>query len=380
MTMTAHELDTFGKGAVDLESTPIMNDQKMKLGLFAFNCSGGMVMSNAPTTFRVTWEQQKKIAQLADRIGFEALVPVARWRGFGGETNFNGVCYETFTWAAGLAEATENIQIFTTTHVPTVHPIVGAKMATTIDHLSEGRYGINVVMGWFPPEMEMFGGKQREHDDRYRFGSEWLDFAQELWSKDGSFDFEGEFFQANGVEAYPKPLSGPRPALINAGSSPAGLEFSAKYVDVNLTALDSLESMKQHSDKIKGVARDKYNRNIQVMTYALVVCRDTEEEAQAAHRRIIDEGDWEGARNVMSALGMESQSFQAQIEKFQERFIAGWGGINIVGTPEQVVQQFQELSDAGMDGAILGFLDYAEELEHFNEKVMPLLKEAGLRH
>lgn len=380
MTMTAHELDTFGKGAVDLESTPIMNDQKMKLGLFAFNCSGGMVMSNAPTTFRVTWEQQKKIAQLADRIGFEALVPVARWRGFGGETNFNGVCYETFTWAAGLAEATENIQIFTTTHVPTVHPIVGAKMATTIDHISEGRYGINVVMGWFPPEMEMFGGKQREHDDRYRFGSEWLDFAQELWTKDGSFDFEGEFFQANGVEAYPKPLSGPRPALINAGSSPAGLEFSAKYVDVNLTALDSLESMKKHSDKIKGVARDKYNRNIQVMTYALVVCRDTEEEAQAAHRRIIDEGDWEGARNVMSALGMESQSFQAQIEKFQERFIAGWGGINIVGTPEQVVQQFQELSDAGMDGAILGFLDYAEELEHFNEKVMPLLREAGLRH
>jgi alkanesulfonate monooxygenase SsuD/methylene tetrahydromethanopterin reductase-like flavin-dependent oxidoreductase (luciferase family) len=378
--MPAHELDTFGVGNVDLESTPIMNDQKMKLGLFAFNCSGGMVMSNAPTNFRVTWEHQKKIAQLADRIGFEALVPVARWRGFGGETNFNGVCYETFTWAAGLAEATENIQIFTTTHVPTVHPIVGAKMATTIDHISAGRYGINVVMGWFPPEMEMFGGKQRDHDERYKFGGEWLEFAQELWTRDGLFDFEGEFFNAKGVEAYPKPLSGPRPALINAGTSPAGLEFSAKYVDVNLTALDSLDSMKTHSEKIKATARDKYNRKIQVMTYALVVCRDTEEQAKADHRRIIDEGDWDGARNVMNALGMESQSFAAQIEKFQERFIAGWGGINIVGTPEQVVQQFQELSDAGMDGAILGFLDYAEELEHFNEKVMPLLREAGLRH
>ncbi|GAB3249351.1 LLM class flavin-dependent oxidoreductase [Arthrobacter pigmenti] len=380
MTMQAHELDTFGVGDVELESTPIMNDQKMKLGLFAFNCSGGMVMSNAPTSFRVTWEHQKKIAQLADRIGFEALVPVARWRGFGGETNFNGVCYETFTWAAGLAEATENIQIFTTTHVPTVHPIVAAKMATTVDHISAGRYGINVVMGWFPPEMKMFGADQREHDERYKFGGEWVDFAQELWTRDGSFDFDGEYFQAKGVEAYPKPLSGPRPALINAGTSPAGLEFSAKYVDVNLTALDSLESMKTHSDKIKGRAREAYNRDIQVMTYALVVCRDTEEEAQAAHKRIIDEGDWDGARNVMGALGMESQSFKAQIEQFQERFIAGWGGINIVGTPEQVVQQFQELSDAGMDGAIIGFLDYAEELEHFNEKVMPLLREAGLRH
>lgn len=380
MTMPAHELDTFGVGNVDIESTPIMNDQKMKLGLFAFNCSGGMVMSNAPTTFRVTWDQQVKIAQLADRIGFEAIVPVARWRGFGGDTNFNGVCFETFTWAAGLAQATERIQVFTTTHVPTVHPIVAAKAATTIDHISGGRYGINVVMGWFPPEMEMFGNKQKAHDDRYKFGAEWLDFVEELWTKPGEFDFKGEFFDANGVEAYPKPLTGPRPALINAGSSPAGLEFSAKYVDVNLTALDSLESMREHSTKIKTRARDGYGRKIQVMTYALVVCRDTEEEAQAAHQQIIEEGDWAGARNVMSALGMESESFAAQIEKYQERFIAGWGGINIVGTPEQVVEQFRELSEAGMDGTILGFLDYEKELEHFNEKVMPLLKEAGLRH
>ncbi|MEV7136532.1 hypothetical protein AB0N24_27130 [Arthrobacter sp. NPDC093128] len=59
------------------------------------------------------------------------------------------------------------------------------------------------------------------------------------------------------------------------------------------------------------------------MTHALVVCRDTEEEARAGHRQIIEEGDWAGARNVMSALGMESESFAAQIEKYQERFMAG---------------------------------------------------------
>jgi FMNH2-dependent dimethyl sulfone monooxygenase len=380
VTLPMHRQDTFGVGAGDHAPTPNMNDPKMKLGLFAFNCSGGMVMSDAETNFRVTWEQQKRIAQTADQLGMEALVPVARWRGFGGDTDFNGVCFETFTWAAGLAEATEQIQVFTTSHIPTVHPIVAAKMATTIDHISGGRYGINVVMGWFTPEMEMFGRKQLEHDDRYAYGAEWLDFAQELWSRDGLFDFEGKYFDAKGVEAYPKPLSMPRPALINAGTSPAGLEFSAKYVDVNLTALDSHESMLAHAEKIKARARDAYNRKIQVMTYALVTCRDTEAEAKRAHQEIIDKGDWNGARNVMSVLGMESQSFQAQIEKYQERFIAGWGGINLVGTPEQVVEQLQELSDAGMDGAIIGFLDYQEELEHFGKEVMPLMREAGLRH
>jgi len=380
MTLPMHQQDTFGVADVDVANSPMLNDQKFKLGLFAFNCSGGMVMSHAPTSFRITWDQQKKIAQLADRIGFEAIVPVARWRGFGGETNFNGVCYETFTWAAGLAEATENIHIFTTCHVPTVHPIAAAKMATTIDHISGGRYGINMVMGWFTPEMEMFGKKQLEHDDRYAFGGEWIEFVEELWSKGDEFDFNGKHFQSKAVEAYPKPLSNPRPLLINAGTSKAGLDFNAKYIDVNLTALDSHESMKSHSDLIKARALNEYNRKMQVVTLALVVCRDTEEEAKAAHQAIIDQGDWPGARNVMSVLGMESQSSTPQIEKHKERFIAGWGGINLVGTPEQVVEQFQQLSDAGMDGAMIGFLDYAEELEHFNEKVMPLLREAGLRH
>ncbi|WP_416956599.1 LLM class flavin-dependent oxidoreductase [Streptomyces sp. Agncl-13] len=378
--MPVHQQDTFGVGEVDVATTPMMNDQKFKLGVFAFNCSGGIVNSHAPTSFRVTWEQQKRIAQLADRSGFEAIVPIARWRGFGGETNFNGVCYETFTWAAGLAEATENIHVFTTCHLPTVHPIAAAKMATTIDHISNGRYGINLVMGWFTPEMEMFGKKQLEHDDRYAFGSEWVEFAEELWTKDGSFDFDGKYFQSKGVEAYPKPLSKPRPLLLNAGTSRAALEFNAKHVDVNFTALDTRESMKEYSDAIKARAKNRYQRDIQVMTMALVVCRDTEAEAKAVHQEIIDQGDWPGARNIMSVLGIESQSSNAQIEKMQERFIAGWGGINLVGTPEQVVEQFQQLSDAGMDGALIGFLDYAEELEYFNEKVMPLMRDAGLRH
>jgi dimethylsulfone monooxygenase len=380
MTLPMHHQDTFGLGKVDIATSPMLNDQKFKIGLFAFNCSGGMFMTHAPTSFRVTWEQQRKIAQLADRAGIEAIVPVARWRGFGGETNFNGICYETFTWAAGLAEATENIHVFTTCHVPTVHPIAAAKMATTIDHISGGRYGINMVMGWFTPEMEMFGNKQLEHDDRYAMGGEWIEFVQELWAKDGEFDFKGTYFQSNRVEAYPKPLSTPRPVLINAGTSKAGLDFNAKYIDVNLTALDTHEDMKKHSELIKARAWNEYGRKMQVMTLAVVICRDTEEEAWAVHREIIEKGDWPGARNIMSILGIESQSSNAQIEKNQERFIAGWGGINLVGTPEQVAEQIQELSEAGMDGALIGFLDYAEEFPYFNDNVIPLLRKAGLRH
>jgi alkanesulfonate monooxygenase SsuD/methylene tetrahydromethanopterin reductase-like flavin-dependent oxidoreductase (luciferase family) len=374
-----HEADGLLGHYKSVKDNPVFNDQKLKLGIFSANCSGGVIMSHEPTGFRVTWDQQLEIARTADRLGMEAMVPVGRWTGFGGETNFNGVCFETYTWAAGLAQATENIGIFTTTHVPTVHPIVAAKMATTIDHISNGRFGMNLVMGWFTPEMELFGRKQLEHDERYAYGQDWLDFAERLWTEPGSFDFDGTYFQSKNAHAYPKPVQNPRPALLNAGASPAGQEFSARNVDVNLIALPT-EEVPAYVQGIKTLANDKYERDIDVWTYCLVVCRETEKEARAAHQAIIDKGDWPGAQIIMDVLGLQSQSFGTQIKQFQERFIAGWGGPNLVGTPEQIVEQFGEFSEAGLSGAIFGFLDYAKELEEFGAEVMPLMRKHGLRH
>jgi dimethylsulfone monooxygenase len=115
------------------------------------------------------------IAVMADRAGIEALVPVARWKGFGGKTNFNGTCFETYTWAAGLAAATRQAAVFSTSHVPTIHPIVAAKQATTIDHISNGRFALTVVCGGYEPECWMFGTPVMEHDALYAYATEWLE-------------------------------------------------------------------------------------------------------------------------------------------------------------------------------------------------------------
>lgn len=359
---------------------PIFNDQPLKLGLFGTNVSHGLTMTHAKTTYEPTWPHTLSIARKADALGFDVLVPVARWRGFGSSTNFNGTCFETYTWAAGLAAATENIGIFATSHLPTLHPIVAAKMATTVDHISRGRFGLNLVMGWFDPEMEMFGASQRGHDDRYAFGQEWLDFAKKLWSEENAFDFAGQNFKALDVESFPKPVQGPRPALINAGNSKAGIEFSARNVDANFASMDTVETMSKYTAELKRKAREDYSRQIYTMTYGLVVCRETEAEAKQVFKNIIEKGDREAANNVMKVLGMQSESFASQIATYQERFIAGWGGYPIVGTPEQVTDELGRLNkEGGMDGMIFGMLDFNEEIDFFGERVLPLLKQAGLR-
>jgi FMNH2-dependent dimethyl sulfone monooxygenase len=364
---------------IERPNCPLYGDQKLKLGLFGTNCSNGLTVSHAPTTYEATWAHTLAIARRAEAIGFEMLVPIARWRGFGGSTDFNGICFETYTWAAGLAAATNRIIVFSTSHVPTVHPIVAAKQCVTIDHISNGRFGLNIVMGWFTPEMEMFGAPQREHDERYAYGAEWVGIVKRLWTEERPFDFDGKYFHIRQGQARPKPLQKPYPVLVNAGSSPAGIDFSAREADFNFLSIDTLESSRARISELRRRAHS-YGREIGTMTYAIMICRDTEREAQETRRAILERGDWQAATNIMQVLGIESGSFHEQIRRFGERFILGWGGYPLIGTPDQVVDELCKISALGVEGIILGFLDYYEELTYFERAVMPLLRQAGLRH
>src|SRR5579871_208699 len=180
-------------------TNPLFNDNRMKLGTFCTNCSGGTVASTAEGTLQVTWPMTKALAQAGDRAGFEAVVPVGRWKGFGGLTDFNGVSFEVYTWAAGLAEATNYSCVLATAHVPLVHPVIAAKQGITIDHISGGRFALNVVCGWSPAEFAMFGsGVLRSHDEGYEYAEEWIEILRRLMTEDEEFDYTGAYFDIKG--------------------------------------------------------------------------------------------------------------------------------------------------------------------------------------
>jgi alkanesulfonate monooxygenase SsuD/methylene tetrahydromethanopterin reductase-like flavin-dependent oxidoreductase (luciferase family) len=366
----------------DRRTLPLFDEsQKLKLGLFSFNVSGGMMATTTPTSYEVSWQHTKQIALQAERMGFEALVPVGRWRGFEGRTNFAGESFETYTWAAGLAEATERIMVFATSHVPTVHPVLAAKQAVTIDHISSGRFGLNVVMGWFTHEMEMFSGKQKEHDERYQYGLEWVEIVKRLWTEDEPFDFDGRYFQLRGARALPKPIQTPHPVLVNAGSSPAGIDFSARAVDISFVGMGTYEMGEAAASAVRKRAREQYGRPMSTMTYATIVCRDTEREARRDYQEMVDNIDWEAIDYLTRVFGLEGQSYgdAESVRKLRTQFALGWGGMTFVGTPGQVADQLARVSQIGIDGVMLGFLDYVVELEHFDRTVMPLLRQRGLR-
>jgi alkanesulfonate monooxygenase SsuD/methylene tetrahydromethanopterin reductase-like flavin-dependent oxidoreductase (luciferase family) len=369
---------------VDKTDAPILSSANpFKLAVFSVNIGQGLVMSDAEELAKGTWEESVRLARTAERLGFEAMVPLARWRGHGGRTNPHHRSLETFTWAAGLSALTQHIQVFATFHVPTVHPVMAAKMAATVDHISGGRFGLNIVAGWQPDELRMFGADKHDHDERYGVADEWTRLVKRLWTEEGDFDFEGAHFTAPGAFSEPKPIQRPGPPIMSAGISPAGRDFAARHADLIFAAIENAAKTADTVRDIKEMARERYGRELKVFGVGHVTCADTEEQARADYQRvIIDRGDWDAARATIEKLMQHSQTVDyasSETRRLMEGVIRAFFAHPLTGTPEQVVAGMREMADAGLDGMALTWNDYDEGLRQYEEALLPLLVEAGLR-
>ena len=159
---------------------------------------------------------------------------------------------------------------------------MAAKQATTVDHISGGRFALNIVCGWFRPELEMFGAPLMEHDMRYEYAAEWIEIVKLLWTRDDEFDYEGKFLRVNKGFSMPKPIQKPFPPLMNAGASGKGQHFAAKYADMAFIHIDpsDLEKTKAHIAAYRRLAREEYGRDLQIWIGAPVTQRDTQQRGR----------------------------------------------------------------------------------------------------
>src|SRR6476619_4719198 len=259
------------------------NANALKIGLFGVNCSSGRSATRVPERWSASWADCLALARMGDAAGIDFLLPIGRWKGYGGDTDLHGESLETITWATGLLAATERITVFGTVHAPLFHPVIAAKQCVTADHVGEGRFGLNIVAGWNEGEFEMFGVEQREHEMRYAYAQDWIDAIKMAWGPHEDFDFDGAHIKLKKVRAKPKPYGGTRPLIMNAGSTPTGQAFALRNCDAYFTATS--ESRQGGPEAIKEMIADikaeglKNGREIEVFTVGQVVCRPTQKEA-----------------------------------------------------------------------------------------------------
>ena len=336
-----------------------------------------------PERWSGSWPDCVRLAQMADRAGIEFTLPIGRWKGYGGETDYQGATLETVTWACGLLAKTERLTVFGTVHAPLIAPLIAAKQFVTADHIGEGRFGLDLVCGWNEGEFEMFGATLRDHEARYAYAQEWLEIVKLAWSPSEDFDFEGQFFQLKGIRAKPKPYGGVRPLIMNAGASSTGQSFAIRNCDALFSTIArgiSFEETVQHVANIKALARE-CGREIDVYTVGVVTCRPTARDAADYYRHcIVEHADWDAVDNILAMKNITPQTHAAEeFQRIRDHQANGMGGLPLVGDPDSVALDLAKLATFGLTGIAVSFVNYLDELPYFCAEVLPRLARSGLR-
>ncbi len=363
------------------ERRALGSDNRLKLGLFGANCSSGRAVTMVPERWSGSWADCLALAQMADQAGIEFMLPIGRWKGYGGDTDYQGATFETVTWAAGLLAATHRIVVFGTVHAPLIHPLIAAKEFVTADHIGQGRFGLNVVCGWNEGEFDMFGAELREHALRYDYAQEWLDTIKRAWGEERDFDVEGRFLNLRGVRANPKPWDGRRPVIMNAGLSPAGRAFALRNCDALFsTALPGrLDGFAADVADLAARAQAQ-GREVDVYTVGVVTCRPSQSKAEDYYRHcVIDNADWAAVDRIMAMRGVTRERYPDDFDARRAHQANGMGGLPIVGDPDSVAAGLAAIAAAGARGIALSFVNYLDELPYFCAEVLPRLARMGLR-
>lgn len=350
--------------------------ERLKVGIFM------PTVSSMPNISRYkadpngwTFETNKKIALAAEQVGFDFLFPVSRWRTIGGEIDYHGKSIETMTWAAGLLAVTTTIQIFSTVHVPVFNPVVAAKMGASLDHISGGRWGINIVSGWNRVEFEMMGIEMLEHKSRYQRSEDFIKILKGLWTETpGTFNFNSPHYRVHDGYVMPQPLCKPHPPIVNAGSSPDAREMVARQCDWAFVCPVSLDDAEELARDFKARAA-RHGRQVRVVAMVQPVWGATRAAADAERDRVVAGMDEDAVRNWADGVGMESGSFTAQT---LASFAFGAGALPVLGTADDVADTLAELYRRGIDGVLMSYMDYYDDTLRFGDEIVPRLKRRGV--
>jgi alkanesulfonate monooxygenase len=338
--------------------------------------------------------------------------------------------FEPFTLLSALAGATERIGLVATGSTTFDEPYHVARRFASLDHISAGRAGWNIVTTSNPDAALNFGLEDHvEHDERYRRAREFYDVVTGLWDSfaDDAFvrDVEsgvyfdpakmhvlghkGTYFSVRGPLNIARPVQG-WPVIVQAGASDAGKQLAAETADVVFTAQNNIADGRRFYADVKGrmekLGRDR--QHLKILPGVLVVVGNTVEEAREKRARVDSLVNYSNAIASLSiALGHDASKFDPDkplpeipesnasksgreraialgkqenltVRQLAQRF-GGYGGLAFVGTAATIADAMEEwLVTKGSDGFNVMFPYLPEGLDDFADKVVPELQRRGL--
>lgn len=352
-----------------------MSTENIKFAYWVPNVSGGLVVSNIEQ--RTSWDidYNRKLAQIAEKAGFEyALSQIRFTAGYGAEFQ-----HESVSFSHALLAATTKLKVIAAILPGPWNPVLAAKQLATIDILTQGRIAVNIVSGWFRGEFTAIGEHWLDHDERYRRSREFIEALKGIWTQD-NFTYRGDFYRFSNYSLKPKPLQQPHPEIFQGGSSRAARDNAAAVSDWYFTNGNSVEGIKAQVDDIRAKAAAN-KHHVKIGVNAFVIARDTEEEAKAVLKEIIDKANPEAVNafgHEVKNAGAASPEREGNWAKSSFEDLVQYNDgfkTNLIGTPQQIAERIVALKAVGVDLVLAGFLHFQEEVAYFGEKVLPLVRE-----
>lgn len=346
--------------------------RKVELGLFMPVASNGFLFSKRTPRYHPTYDLHQHIADYAEEIGLDYLFWMGKWMGFGGATGFWEQALEPITLSGAIAARTSKLKLFVTINPLMFHPVVASKMIATLDDVSKGRMGINVVTGNTLEEIEQMGIVPEGYNDyRYDYAEEWTAVLKSLWTNEKT-THKGRFFKLTNCVSAPKPKQKPYPLIVSAGTSDEGLRYGAKHSDYQFIGVRPEEIA-----KVRAFAAEE-GRTIKIATNIFILPGNTDAEAEAEFAKIREELDHEALENLIASFDRDHRdSYGKRTSWLRAPHVVGFGsGTPIVGSPPTIARKLAALIiESGVDALQFTFVDYLRDLKIFHHNIAPVLKE-----
>jgi pyrimidine oxygenase len=346
----------------------------MQLGVFIPIGNNGWLISTTSPQYKPSFDLNNTIVQKAEAFGFDFALSMIKLHGFGGPSQFWDYNLESFTLMAGLAAVTKRIKLFATCAVLTMPPPVTARMAVTIDSISHGRFGVNIISGWQRREYSQMGiwPGSEHYARRYEYCAEYVSIMKDLWET-GHSDRKGDFFQMDDCRLLPMPEA--KIPIICAAQSVNGMKFAAQYADYNFCGSGGINEPTKLAPSVQSLvkANAETGRDCGALVLQMIIADETDAAAEAkwAHYCAgLAYRDWQASddpntdpysqANKRKTLGIESLPTNQGV---------------LVGSYAKVARMLDELAEVpGVRGVMMTFDDFVVGMEQFGTRIMPLMR------
>ena len=342
-----------------------------RFGVWALVHGSRAALQDPEEPYDASWARNKALVLEAERLGYDSVL-VAQHTINPHDPNLDQL--EAWTASAALAALTERIEIIAAIKPYLYHPVVLAKMAQQIEHISQGRFAINLVNAWNRPELERAGIGFAEHDARYAYGREWITVVEALLRGERT-SFNGEHFHIDDYLLRPADPFRARPRIYVGGESEPARQLVADKGDVWFINGQPLEDVARLIADVSARTRPASLAGLRFGLSAFVIARESDEEAQQHLAHLFALAAKDAPLRAQQKANIDPKAVMFQTFAQTPRVGSNGGtAAGLVGSYDTVARRIAAFQHAGIELFMLQFQPFEADMRTFAEQVMPRVR------